>query len=468
MFGKRYKDANKDIKIDESLKLDTMNKMQNIKPKSNRLSLKFGISIVAALFVIIIGSSLLLKDNKTLSYAIAAPEYPTKIEFDDFDERVKRREVLDKEFIKKLQDFSINSSSLVLRDRDKDSNSLYSPLSLYMALAMVSETAKGETQDEIIMALGMDNIDMIRSETGKLFRQLYFYNEIGRLTLANSLWLNKDIDFKNKTLDLLAKDYYAHSFSLDFKDRDSSRMVSDWVSGNTGGKLGNDPGDFLLNPDDVMTLINTISFYDQWIDEFDIDKTKEDKFYLQDGNTVDVDFMNMTHGSHGFVGADGYTVSGLNMKNNHSMVFILPDRDKSPYDIVSDPDLLKEALNAFYSDDRQMGEVVFQIPKFKFSSDTDLNHVAQELGIKDAFERDANFTPLSATKPLFISDIKQSSFISIDEIGVEAATFTQISYVGSAIPDGRAEMILDRPFIFVITGIEGSPLFVGIVNNPTL
>lgn len=170
-----------------------------------------------------------------------------------------------------------------------------------MALAMVSETAKGETQYEIIQALGMDNIEIIRSETGKLFRQLYFHNEIGRLTFGNSLWLNKDVDFKDTTLETLAKDYYAHSFSLDFKNRDSSKKISDWVSENTGGKLDNDPSGFSLNPDDVMTLINTISFYDQWIDEFDVGKTKEDKFYLENGNTVDVDFMNRTYGSHSFV-----------------------------------------------------------------------------------------------------------------------------------------------------------------------
>ncbi len=464
MFGKKYKDANNDIKIDENLKTTTINKMQNINSKNYNLSFrKVGLILVA--ITIVISSTLFFNNKKTESYAIGTPEYPTKIKFDDFDEEVKRREDIDEKFIKNLEDFSINSSSLVLRDSDKNTNSLYSPLSLYMALAMVSETAKGETQYEIIQALGMDNIEIIRSETGKLFRQLYFHNEIGRLTFGNSLWLNKDVDFKDTTLETLAKDYYAHSFSLDFKNRDSSKKISDWVSENTGGKLDNDPSGFSLNPDDVMTLINTISFYDQWIDEFDVGKTKEDKFYLENGNTVDVDFMNRTYGSHSFVGVDGYTVSQLYMKNRHSMVFILPDEGVSTNDILSDPDLLKQVLN---SDNAQMGEVVFKIPKFKFSSDMNLNDAAKELGIVNAFERNSNFTPLSDTKPLFISEIKQSSFISIDEIGVEATAYTQIMYSGSAMPDGRAEMILDRPFIFAITGIYGAPLFVGIVNNPSL
>ena len=302
-----------------------------------------------------------------------------------------------------------------------------------------------------------------------MFRKLYFHNEIGRLTLANSLWLNKDIAFNENKLKTLAEDYYAHSFSVDVHDKDSSKRISEWVSENTGGKLGNDPSDFSLDRDSRMTLINTVNFYDEWIDTFNKDKTKEDIFYLQDGSQVKNDFMNMTYSSHGFAHGDGYTVSSLNMKNMNRMIFILPHEDKSPYDIVSDPKILNEAINALSSEDNGYGEVVFKIPKFNFSSKLGLNDLAKELGIEKAFDiENANFTPLSDTKPLFISNIKQSAYISIDEIGVEASAFTQIDYCGSAMPEGRADMILDRPFIFVITGIDSSPLFVGIINNPTL
>ncbi len=216
--------------------------------------------------------------------------------------------------------------------------------------------------------------------------------------------------------------------------------------------LGENSNEFSLNPDDVMTLINTIYFYDEWVDSFNVKNTIEDEFYLADGSTVKSDFMNMTYGSHGFVGADGYTVSYLNLKNGSQMVFILPDEGVSPYDIISDPELLDEALNSLSTDERQMGEVIFKIPKFNFSSNLELKDICKILGMKNAFKITADFTNLSNTKPLFISGIKQNSTISIDEKGVEAAAFTQIDYVGMALPDGKAEMILNRPFIFAITG----------------
>ena len=360
------------------------------------------------------------------------------------------------------------ASSLALRETDKDTNSLYSPISLYMALSMASETANEDTQKEILEALNMDNIEMVRSETGKLFRRFYYHNEIGKLSLGNSLWLNNDVEFNSDLLDLLAKEYYASSFSLDFNDKESPKIISKWVSEQTGGKLGNDPDDFSFNSDDVMTLINTIYFYDEWVDSFNVKNTLEDEFYLADGSTVKSDFMNMTYGSHGFVGADGYNVSHLNLKNGGQMVFILPDEGVSPYDIISDPELLDEALNSLSTDERQMGEVIFKIPKFNFSSNLELKDICKTLGMENAFEITADLTNLSDTIPLFISNIKQNSAISIDEKGVEATAFTQIDYCGAAQPDGKAEMILNRPFIFAITGVNGSPLFIGITNNPNI
>jgi len=406
--------------------------------------------------------------NNIKVYAIAEPIYPTKIKFDDFDEKRSRREDIDRRFLKNLKDFSIKSSSLVLGKSDKDKNEIYSPISLYMALSMVAETANGDTQKEILKALNMDNMDIVRTETGKLFRQLYFHNEIGKLSLGNSLWLDKDVSFKKELLDLLAKDYYASSFNLDFNEKESPKKVSKRVSEQTGGKLGNDSDGFFFSPDQVMTLINTIYFYDEWVDRFNVENTIEDEFYLSNGEKVRTDFMNRTYGSHGYVDGDNYTASRLNFKNNGGMVFILPDKGVSPYDIIQDPRLLDEAINSSSTEGYKSGEVIFKIPKFDFSSKLNLNDICKSLGIENAFDTTADFTNLSDTKPLFISGINQNATISIDEKGVEAAAYTKIDYCGSAQPDGRAEMILNRPFIFAITGVDGSPLFIGIINNPNV
>ncbi len=433
--------------------------------KKPRNIFKFvGITVVMVIAIY----SLFIKSSRTNTYALEEPTYPAKIKFGDLDEKMNRREKIDENFLKNLRKFSTKSSSLVLSKTDRNENSLYSPISLYMALSMVSETASEDTQKEILEALNMDSIQMVRSETGKLFRSLYYHNEIGKLSFGNSLWLNKDIEFKRNLIDLLTREYYASSFSLDFNDKKSWGKINQWISEQTGGKFENNSDEISLSSDDAMILINTIYFYDQWVDSFDAESTSEDEFYLSNGDRVKSDFMNMTYGSHSFVGVDGYTVSSLNLKNGGQMVFILPDEGISPYDIVSDPKLLGEVLNVLSTDKRQMGEVIFKIPKFDFSSSLKLKDICKSLGMEDAFEITADFTNLSDTKPLFISGIKQDSKISINEKGVEATAFTQVDYCGAAQPDGKAEMILDRPFIFTITGINDIPLFIGIINNPNV
>lgn len=463
MFKDKYKNANKNIKVSETLKKETINRMKN-GPKKQSFNFPMRIA-AAALALGLVISSFFLNNENLEALAIALPELPEKTSFEDYDVTI---EDIDKKFVENLNQFSIKSSSIVLANQDKETNSIYSPISLYMALAMAGETSQGETQAQIVEALNMDNIEMVRSETGKLFRSLYFHNEIGKLSLNNSLWLNDQVDFNKATLDSLATYYYAHSFNLDFKDRSNSKKISNWVSENTGDHLENSADDFPVDRDAVMKLINTVSFYDEWIDPFDEKNTDSDNFTLEDGEQVPTDFMNMTYGSHGFVGAEGYTSSALQMKNGNSMIFILPDEGVSPEDILSDPIKLEDAISSLYSEKSQMGEVIFKIPKFDFKSTLDLNNLVKQLGIEAAFTDTGDFSPLADTRPLFISDIKQSSAISIDEKGVKASSFTSIDYAGSAQPDGRAEIILDRPFIFAITGIDNSPLFVGIVNNPNL
>ena len=59
----------------------------------------------------------------------------------------------------------------------------------------------------------------------------------------------------------------------------------------------------------------------------------------------------------------------------------------------------------------------------------------------------------------------QEVHIGIDENGVEAAAFTEILWAGAALPQGRAEMILNRPFLYAVKN-KGQILFVGICQDP--
>jgi len=430
---------------------------------------KILVAAVAAVLVIVLCTINLFQKAPDLGItAISAPVYPKEISFYDYEGKIDAREEISTVFLGNLKDFTFRASTAVLSNTDRTENQLFSPISLYMAMALTAASGEGNTRREIVEALSMSNMDMasIDEQTGRLFRELYFKNEIGNLLLANSLWIDQSIDYKKEFLNNAAKNYYAHSFQVNFKDNNTQKQINQWIQETTGGILGNN--NFKnISPEQVMALINTVFFQDEWVDRFDDKKTEEDVFYIADGSTVTADYMNAHFDSKSFVRGEGYTVSSLDFKNELDMVFILPDEGISPYEIVEDPVRLSEVLSALYSDDVSFGEVIFKIPKFSFYTNLKLNGALKQLGIKKAFDIDqADFSTLSDIKPLYISSVVQNTYISIDEKGCTAAAYTSIDYSGSALPKDKADMILNRPFLFAITGIDGSPLFVGIVNNP--
>lgn len=429
--------------------------------------------IVLVLISIIMATSLIGCRDTTLSTIIepvAKVEYPKSIAFDDFD---NKREVWDNnqvstEYIKALNGFSNKSAVELLTKQERTANIMYSPISLYMALALSASGAGGETQDEILSVLNMKDLGVkqLEEQTGNLFRLLYTDNEIGKLKIANSLWLDEDISFKEPYLDIASRDYYASLFCVDFSEKEKTqKLISNWISKNTNGMLKSHQP---INDEQILSIINTIYFYDEWTDKFNKDKTKEDVFHSYDGEDVLCDFMNKTCSSKAFIDGEGYISSSLNFKNHASMNFYLPDDGVNVYDLIS----TQEKVDALLDEDnpkneRKFGEVVFQIPKFNFGSTLNLKDHLENMGIQSAFMQDADFTDLT-DEIAFISDIMQSTHISIDEKGCEASAFTQIHYCTSALPKDNAEIILDRPFIFSITSSNGVVLFLGVINNPTV
>lgn len=485
MFKDLFKGANNEISASEELKNSTLNLLQETSSKVVMKSAKnrrrkywitsgavtIGLAAILAFMFSFNGvvtpytNDTTVKNSSSLAYALGTPEYPSAIAYDDYESRNSRFEEIDDNYLDSVKDFSFTSASTILNTKGPKENSVYSPISLYITLTMLAEITEGSTRQEILNLLASNDMTLISNETPKLFRSLYTDNEIGKLNLANSLWLSGGYDFNNETIDKLTSNYYAHSFSVDFGDSGTAKSISEWISKYTGGNLGTNPADFKTDPSQVMSIINTIYFYDQWQNKFDPDLTKVDNFYPSDGSTISCDFMN-TQTIQSFSKGTNYTSSSLNFKNQCSMVFILPDEGISPYDIINNPDTLANAVNYMGTPNEKYGQVTFKIPKFNFSNNLDLNDAMKSLGVEEVFSSNANFSPLTDKEDLFVSKVKQSASISIDEIGCEAATYTQIDVYGSGLPTDKADMILNRPFIFAIKDSKGIPLFIGVINNP--
>lgn len=392
---------------------------------------------------------------------LSRPEYPAAASYDSASSLAP----IDDAYLEDVRAFAFSAAVKALSSASNPKKSaMTSPMSLYFVLAMLADSASGASRDELFHALGVrDNAAYANAvEAVKLYQSLSCDNEYSKCSIYNSLWLNRDLAFKKEKLDELARSYYAESIVTDFTSGSYKNAIAQWISERTDGFLNPSPDAFDApkNPPLIMMLINTVYFKSEWMDCFNAEFTKPDTFTSIDGEAQTCDFMNSTR-QGSFYRGDGYTTASLSLKTGF-IRFILPDEGVSPLDVLNDSAKLDKAVNFSY-EESGFGEVVWKIPKFKFDTTFDLTSAVKQLGFESAFDGSADFSALTDSE-LFISRVSQGSRIAIDENGVEAAAYTDMMACGAALPTDKAEMILDRPFIFVIEN-EGVPLFVGIVNE---
>ncbi len=342
-------------------------------------------------------------------------------------------------------------------------NLVYSPASLYEALAMLAETTGGDTQTEILAALGTDSLSEAETAANALFRSCYYRSDTGRRAMANSLWLASGFPYREKPVEKLADTLYASVFHADLGTGEADDAIAAWINQNTGGKLGKQVSK--TTPNTVLVLLNTLYFYAEWQDRFYEEMTSPAPFYT-DGMSVEIDFMNSGIRSTEVLYADRYTAAFLPFKEQGRMVFILPKEGVSPEELLASPDELAPALDSPWSSPWQSQTVRFQVPKFSFTADLDLNETLKSLGIRSAFAANADFSPLSEDD-LRLSRAQQVATVSIDEKGCEAAAFTHILTAGTAMPSEILEINLNRPFLFAIVSDDDLPLFIGVFRHPT-
>ena len=402
--------------------------------------------------------------SKFENLVVCTAEYPKGYSFNDYD---ARRKILDEnpvedKFYDSINNFSYKTASQLLKD--KNENVMYSPLSLYYALAIATSGSKGETQSQLLKLLNVNDNEFLSQQCSNFYRLLYKDNEYSKLKIANSLWLDNEVDgnkveFKNDFINNSKNNFYASMFSVDFSSNETGEIMKKWISDNTNGTL-----EYEFNPDpaQIMSIINTVYFYDEWVNKFDETKTKKDTFYISDKEKTECNFMNNELCSSSYTKGDGYLRSSIDLKNDGNMVFILPDEGVSVNQLLSSPEKINEIFNG---GERKSGTVTWKIPKFSYGTSFDIKDSLQALGVTSPFSCDANFKGITDANA-WISNIKQKTHIAIDENGVEASAYTEIMYAGAAFSEDKAEMILNRPFIYGITANKGNLLFIGVCQNP--
>ena len=286
-----------------------------------------------------------------------------------------------------------------------------SPISLKMALALLTAGAEGNTLNELLAATGFSSVEeyiaWCKSADG-----IQMSDKENSISIGYGIWHNSDKDGEFK------KEYKEQFKGLDveFAEEKGTKLqgsINKWVDNKTNGLIP-ELIPFTLE-ESVNTLVNTIYLKGGWVFPFEEHNTTTGEFVDINGNIVEKDFM---HQEDDFLYYEDSKTQMVIMPltNGCSIAFVLGE-DTAITEKISEA---KSQL------------VNISLPKFETDTSIDsLKPYLQEIGVKDAFEDTANFSAMMDC-PTKVDEVLQKTKVIVDENGVEAAAATAVIMMENA------------------------------------
>jgi serine protease inhibitor len=287
--------------------------------------------------------------------------------------------------------FSFKLYKQILKERSSSSkNTLVSPASVMLALAMTYNGAAGSTRQSMAQALGFEgmSVDEVNRNFADLKSALASTDPQIQLRIANSLWARKGFALNPGFVARNKQHYDAEIASLNFEDPAAVDTINSWVSKNTEGKIPKIIEN--IKPLDVLFLINAIYFKGQWQFEFKKENTKPDVFRLAGGERKQVPMMSQKLSFFYSEGKNFQAVALPYGKGTVSMYIFLPDEQTTLE--LFEQDLTPEKWDMWMKNfGGRPGEL--RLPRFKVEWDSSLIEVLKALGMEEAFDPNrANFS----------------------------------------------------------------------------
>ena len=369
---------------------------------------------------------------------------------------------------------------------NENDNEIVSPLSLYYAMAILTNGASGKTRKQLENALGM-NVQDLNNFLKDLEVQDFRFDP--QYEKANAVWFNTADGLKLKgSFKETVQEYYGDNiYEYDFKDGTTVvNEANSWANEKTHGAIQEIVNDSDIDESVAFLILNALALGQEWMYKFDSSQTFYEEFNNRDNSKGIVEMMHQT-----FVGywhddkAQGFSKE---LFNNAEFVGIIPNLGVDIYDYINtmDGDTLKRFFESYidYDNvetndsgciaDRHITNLSF--PKFKYEKEYDLEIPFKKCGLKDLFDPSTcYFSEMadgdqSLIDTLYLKFAKQKCSIEVDEEKVVAAAVTAIG--GGKGGDGCTirefvyhDIIFDRPFIYALMTNSEKPLFIGVVTK---
>ena len=367
-------------------------------------------------------------------------------------------------------------SSYINEYKTKVDNLIASPLSLIYNLGMLVNVSSNKFKENILnyFNLSKDKFDKYLNEIYNLFlKDLYNSNNqlLTKSYISNSIWLDQSYEYNDEILKDLATIYYAYSYKVNNIDNvdKTNQLVNKFIKDQTNNLIDVDPQ---IEKDTIFSLLSILYLKDLW-NSYGIDLSYSDKLFTFKNKDNSEKRINLLVGSYN--PGKIYETSTYEMfytsSNKYQIKFILP---KENYDIESifNESVIKEVslFNDYITYDENLdvfyaSRILF--PAFEVSNTNQIEKLLKNIGIYSATIVDTHEFVLNST---ILNNIRtiQSSKLKVDKIGIEGDSVT-ITNIDATSPEPYEtiydELIINRPFGFIIQDNNGLVVFGGIINN---
>jgi serpin B len=354
-------------------------------------------------------------------------------------------------------------------------NLVFSPTSIALALAMARAGARGQTaaeMDAVMHELASDDHAAWLNALDQALasRNQTSTDDMGQelpvtLRIANAPFAQEGMPLEDAYLETLAARFGAGLRLVDYVSatEEARQVINAWVDERTEQRIPELLVEGVLTPATRLTLVNAIYLKAPWQTPFFEGATEDGTFTRADGSTVEVPFMS-TSASLPHASGDGWQAVELPyLGRSLAMTVILPD-DLAAFEQTLTPDDLATITSSLTDT-----QVALALPRFGIESKAELATILGALGMPTAFTDAADFSGITTAERLAISNVVHQANIDVDEKGTEAAAATAVLMVESAMPSDPLMLRLDRPFLFALRDVPtGAILFLGRVGDPSI
>jgi serpin B len=264
--------------------------------------------------------------------------------------------------------------------KEEKGNILVSPLSAETVLALTHSGCRGQTAEELRIALHLpDDPAKIQSAVKAVLSELSDLktNEGCKLFIANKMYIRKDFSIKDEFQKIASEVYFSTSENIDFAmNVRAAETINSWVEKVTENKIKNLIHSQVLDEFTRVILVNALYFKGAWIEKFHLTNTKKTKFYKSRNEVVKVDAM-ANRPSQNFSICISKELKAkllqLPIHGDASMVFVLPDKRLGLADLESKID------KVFFPHVFYKTEVTVLLPKFKIEHQTNFTAILRNV-----------------------------------------------------------------------------------------